>query len=221
MGKDCSLGRHCKSFLLVPEGPWEVKDLPSPPFNGAVVPGGTNGKDLRDTGLTPGSGRSPGGGHGNPLQYFCLEDPTDRGAWRATAHGVTKSWTQVFFISWSAWGRKTLWMRKEKPSSLKRLQLWTLWASQVVRMVKKKPTANTGDIRDTNFIPGGRRSPGEGHSNPLQYFCLENPMDRRARQATVHGDAKSQTWLSTSMIIKVWEAQSQLHSFLFADNGFK
>ena len=47
-----------------------------------------------DTGSIPGSGRSPGGGHGNPLQYCCLENPKDRGAWRATVHRVTKSWTQ-------------------------------------------------------------------------------------------------------------------------------
>ena len=40
--------------------------------------------DMRDTGLIPGSGRSPGGGHGNALQYSCLENPMDRGAWRAT-----------------------------------------------------------------------------------------------------------------------------------------
>ena len=46
-----------------------------------------------DTGLIPGLGRSPGGGHGNPLQYSCLEKPMDRGAWWATDHRVTKSWT--------------------------------------------------------------------------------------------------------------------------------
>ena len=44
------------------------------------------------TGLIPGSERSPGGGNGNPLQHPCLENPTDRGAWRATVHGVIKSW---------------------------------------------------------------------------------------------------------------------------------
>ena len=49
--------------------------------------------DLREVGLMPGLGRSPGGGHGNPLQNACLEKPMDRGAWRATVHGVTKSWT--------------------------------------------------------------------------------------------------------------------------------
>ena len=46
-------------------------------------------------GLIPGSGRSPRRGRGNPLQYSCLENPLDRGAWRATVHGVTKSRTQV------------------------------------------------------------------------------------------------------------------------------
>ena len=43
-----------------------------------------------DPGLIPGSGRSPGEGNGNPLQYSCLENPMDRGAWQATVHGVTK-----------------------------------------------------------------------------------------------------------------------------------
>ena len=48
-----------------------------------------------DMALIPGSGRPPGGGHGNPLQYFCLENPMDRGAWWATIHKVTKSWTRL------------------------------------------------------------------------------------------------------------------------------
>ena len=48
-----------------------------------------------DTGLTPGSGRSPGGGNGNPLQYTWLENPTDRGSWQTTVHGVTKSRTRL------------------------------------------------------------------------------------------------------------------------------
>ena len=49
-----------------------------------------NSGDLRDTGLIPGSGRSPGGGQGNPLQYSCLENLMDRGAWQAMVHRVTK-----------------------------------------------------------------------------------------------------------------------------------
>ena len=47
--------------------------------------------DVRDTGLIPGSGRSPGEGHGNQLQYSCLEDPLDRGAWPATVHEAAES----------------------------------------------------------------------------------------------------------------------------------
>ena len=62
-------------------------------------------------------------------------------------------------------------------------------ASHVVLLIKNPP-ANAGDIRDTGSIPGLGRSPREGHGNPLQYSCLENPMDRGAWRATVHGVAK-------------------------------
>ena len=65
----------------------------------ATVPGSVdkesacNAGDTEDAGLIPGSGRSLGGGHGNPLQYSCLENPMDRGVWWATVHGITKSQT--------------------------------------------------------------------------------------------------------------------------------
>ena len=49
--------------------------------------------DTGDVGSTPGLGRSPGGGNGHPLQYSCLGNSMDRGAWWATVHRVTKSWT--------------------------------------------------------------------------------------------------------------------------------
>ena len=52
-----------------------------------------------DPGLTRGSGRSLGGGHGNPLQYSCLGNPMDRGAWRATVHGVTRVGRELAAIS--------------------------------------------------------------------------------------------------------------------------
>ena len=54
-----------------------------------------NAGNIRDAGSIPGSGRFPGGGHGNPLQYCCLENPMDRGAWWVTVHRVAKSWTQL------------------------------------------------------------------------------------------------------------------------------
>ena len=52
-----------------------------------------NAEDIKVTGLIPVSGRFPGGGHGNPLQYSSLENPMDRGAWRATVHKVAQTWT--------------------------------------------------------------------------------------------------------------------------------
>ena len=61
-------------------------------------------------------------------------------------------------------------------------------------MVKKLP-AKAGDARDMDSMPGLGKSPGEGHGNPLQYSGLENPMDRGAWEATVHGVKKSQTRL--------------------------
>ena len=78
-------------------------------------PGSSDGKESAcnagDSGLIPGSGRSPEGGNSNPLQYSCLENPMDRGAWWATVLRVTKSWTQlsifllthyihIYFIIW-------------------------------------------------------------------------------------------------------------------------
>ena len=73
-------------------------------------PGGISGKepppasaiDIRDMNSIPGSGRFPGEGHGNPLQYSCLENPMDRGAWRATVHSITKSWTRRKQLSTAA-----------------------------------------------------------------------------------------------------------------------
>ena len=72
---------------------------------------------------------------------------------------------------------------------------WFHVTSQVA-LVVKNPPASSGDTRDAGTIPGSLRSPGGGHVNPLQYSCLENPVDRGAWQATVHGVAKSRTWLS-------------------------
>ena len=53
-------------------------------------------------------------------------------------------------------------------------------------LVVKNPSANAGDLKDAGLIPGLGRSPGEGYSNPLQYFCLENPVDRGAWRSTIH-----------------------------------
>ena len=80
----------------------------------------------------------------------------------------------------------------------------------------KKPPANAGD---KDLIPGWRRSPGEGHGNPLQYFCLENPMDREAWWATVRRVTDNQTQLkrlstNTGEESKV-DMFSHTHSFIY------
>ena len=62
-------------------------------------PGGSDSKEttciVGDLGSVPGWGRFPGGGHGNPLQYFCLENLMDRGAWWAAVYGVSENWTRL------------------------------------------------------------------------------------------------------------------------------
>ena len=65
-------------------------------------------------------------------------------------------------------------------------------ASQVILVIKNHP-ANARDARDAGFIPGLGRSPEERHGNPIQYACLENPMERGAWQVTVHRVTKKRT----------------------------
>ena len=90
-----------------------------------------NAGDARGTGLIPGSGRSPGGGRGNPLWYSCLENPTDRGAWQDIIHGVTKGWTHKRLSTHaSSW----LWnCRREKEWTGLSLPLPPPWLGQAGR----------------------------------------------------------------------------------------
>ena len=83
---------------------WSGLPSPFPAFRAFFIsimgfPGGSDSKEYAcnagDLGSIPGSGRYPGRGHGNPLQYSCLESSMDRGNWQATGHGVVKSWTQL------------------------------------------------------------------------------------------------------------------------------
>ena len=100
----CGFGKAVDSCLLAKFviGPWQVEKC-APNFRrcfGILGPtGGSDGEESAcnegDTSSIPGSGRSPGGGHGNPLQYSCLENPMDRGVWQATVHWVSKSRTQL------------------------------------------------------------------------------------------------------------------------------
>ena len=105
-----------------------------------------------------------GEGNGNPLQYYCPENPMGRGAWWVAVHGVAKS--QIGLSDF------TFTLGFPGDSEVK-VSAW-----------------NVGDL---SSILGLGRSPGEGNGNPLLYSCLENPVDRGAWQATVHGVSKSQT----------------------------
>ena len=71
--------------------------------------GGTSGNVMparaRDRGSIPGPRRCPGGGHGSPLHYSCLKNPTGRGAWRAAVHGAAKSWTRLKRLRSPMWRR--------------------------------------------------------------------------------------------------------------------
>ena len=76
-----NLAEHTHTFIWASQVALVVKNLPA------------NAEDVKDASAIPGWGRSPRGGHGNPLQYSCLENPMDRGTWWAAVQMVAKSWT--------------------------------------------------------------------------------------------------------------------------------
>ena len=86
------------------------------------------------------------------------------------------------------------------------------WSPQLALKVKNPP-ANAGDKRDSGSVPGSGRFPREGSGNPLQYSCLDNPMDRGAWRATVHRVAKSRTHL------KLRSTHALMHSISFAGSS--
>ena len=94
------LPSHSKTTVKTKQGVWHWSRLMEP--QGVMgFPGGSDGKESACNAghpdSIPGLGRCPGEGHGNPLQYSCLENSTDRGAWWATGHGVTKSQTRLSY----------------------------------------------------------------------------------------------------------------------------
>ena len=121
----------------------------------------------------------------------------------SSVHGIFQArvseWVAISFFRGSSRPRDQAWVSRIAD------RRFTIWATRDVsdllvnicivgsglpRWCQWTPAASAGDLRDTGSIPGSERSPGEGHGNPLQYSCLENPLDRGAWWATVHGFAK-------------------------------
>ena len=123
-----------------------------------------------------------GEGNGNPLQCSCLENPRDGGASCAAVYGIAQSRT---------------WLKRLSSSS----------SSMVAQMVKNLPSMQEIWV----LITRSGRSLGEGNGKPLQYSCLNYSMDRRARQATVHGIAKSWTGLSDFHFMQNYNLDSSRH----------
>ena len=140
-----------------------------------------NAGDIRDAVLILGLGRSSRGRHCNPLQYSCLENPMDRGAWQSTVHGVAKSWRRLRQLSTNCEN-----IPKLKYSRLRHLGFpggsdskdlparWEMWVWSL-----------------------GWEDPLEkGIATHSSILAWRIPMDRGAWRATVHGVTKSWTWLS-------------------------
>ena len=144
-------------------------------------PGNSDSKESAcnagDPGSIPGSGRSPEG-HGNPLQYPCLENPMDEEPWWVTVHGVAQSRT--------------------------RLSMHPMCVSGLPRQPSGQRTClQCRRCRSLGFDPRVRDLLGEGCGNPLQYPCLENPMDRGAWRATVCGITKSRALLKQLSVHRI------------------
>ena len=133
-------------------------------------------------GSIPGSGRSPREGNGNPLQYSCLGNYMDRGAWQATVHGITKNRT------WLATKQRNFNVRiitRIHFSPWIFFPAFPLYCNYIC-------DRHTGSLLLSKCCALTAHREG----TPLQYSCLENPMGREAWWAAVHGVAKSRTRLS-------------------------
>ena len=103
---------------------------------------------------------------------------------------------------------ETLYSLSSAPFSLSPLQppfyFLLPWVASQVALVVKNLSASAGDTRYRGLIPWSGRSPGEGNGNPLQYYCLENPMDKGAWQVTVHSERLPLWAMNDTRILGLW-----------------
>ena len=120
-----------------------------------------NAGDIRDVGLTPGSGRFPGEGNGNPLQYSCLGSCMDGGAWRATVHRAAKRWMRPSTISGpiiiSIWHMRTL--RHRQMETFASGHITVKWESWNLNLSRPESWRNSGTERYEWNWPGEDRRP--------------------------------------------------------------
>ena len=158
-------------------------------------------------GSIPGSGRSPGGGNGNPLQNSCLKDSMDRGTWWTTVRGVAENQTlprecthtrHRILLTTGLSTQKYMFHGNNDQMEYKTSSLGFPGGSD-----GKEPVCNVGDL---GLIPRLGRSPGGGHGNSPQYSCLENPHGQRSL-AEGHKELDTTEQLSiahkTSSIVKI------------------
>ena len=168
-------------------------------FPGTVVKTHLPVQETWDTGSVPGLGRPPGGGHGNPLQYSCLENPP----WTEEPGGLQPLWLQRVAHNWSDLANT---------HTHTHINVYThthtyihthththIYICTHTHIKKGFPCSSAGketacSVGDLGLIPGSRRSLGGRHGNPLQYSYLENSMDRGTWRATVH--RVTQCWIS-------------------------
>ena len=172
-------------------------------------PGGSVVKNLSanagDVVSIPRSGRFPGGGHGNPLQYSFLINPMGRGAWQAMSPWGHKESEKTEWLSMHTC--TCCYLFKCRPSSVNPLAFpWTVFTFSHIYFSLLLLSLTVPYF-------------GEGNGTPLQYSCLQNPMDGGAWEAAVHGVAKSRTRLSDfafTFHFRALEKEMATHSSVLA-----
>ena len=120
-----------------------------------------------DLGLIPRSGRSPGGGNGNPLQYACLENPMDRGAWWAVVHGVSKSWDRTEWLTLSlSWVFQLL----KAPTKWKKVISWWSWSCCPQTYWHLRIDDVKDDALQADSLPA--EPPGKPQETCMRYYYL-------------------------------------------------
>ena len=157
-----------------------------------------------------------GEGNGTPLQYFCLENPMDRGAWQATVHGVAKSWT---WLSDQHNTYKSTTLEKEMATHSSVLA----WRIPRTGEPGGLPSMGSLELDTTEWLPfhSSLSCIGEGNGNPLQCSCLENPRDGKPGELPSMGSHRvGHDWsdlAAAAALYKQWVCKDQYDNLLLME----